>query len=86
MKPIDVWKSHAHSVRVKEGRISDLLTMFRSRKDRIGVLYNDLITNHPNSITYKTFQRLIAEMAERQIIKATKQVGAQGNTTMITFP
>ena len=37
---------------------------------RIGILYNLFTKRFPNSMSYKTFQRMMREYADREIIKA----------------
>ena len=37
---------------------------------RIGILYNLFIQRFPDSVSYKTFQRMMREYADREIIEA----------------
>lgn len=60
--------------------------IFEQKKDyKIGLLFNKYAEkNGEYQISYKTFQRIVHELAERELIKVKKVVGGSyGNTTLI---
>jgi len=49
----------------------------------MGVMYNNFILKHPNSISYKTFYRKIKELWDRGILDIERITGKGGNRTYI---
>jgi len=63
-----------------------MITFLRNCKlpQKIGILYNQCVKKYDYPMTYKSFQREIDQLAEREIIKIKKKIGGLGgNTTYI---
>lgn len=51
---------------------------------KIGILYNEYLKKFGIKFSYKTMQRIIEELAERELIEVKKVIGGTyGTTTMI---
>ena len=50
---------------------------------KIGLLYNEFVKKYDYALSYKTFQRMIAEYTEREIISVRKIIGGTLGTTTI---
>lgn len=86
MNEVDVKWVPVHSELRKILQEEVILTFLRSLKTpiNIGSAYNTWINKNPRTMGYKTFQRWIAELTEREIIEIKKNIGGVGgNTTTI---
>ena len=53
-------------------------------EEKIGLLYNKYCVDYGQfCFTYRTFQRIIEELAERELIIIEKVIGPTGNTTIV---
>lgn len=69
-------------------RVNDILIFIQQqpKADKIGLLYNKFCDKHGDfCFSFKTFQRAIEELVERELIHVKKTMGGiHGNTTIVS--
>lgn len=47
---------------------------------KVGLLYNECVKKYSYKMTYRTFQREIDKLRERELIKTTTKIGGDGGS------
>ena len=82
-----IWKGR--SVLYREKVLETVKNELRGGEKRIGVAYNEFINKYPNSMSYRTFKRMLTEMADREMISTRlyngkDEYGNYGITTLVS--